>query len=162
MTVVKGLGSFDIFGIRQGAGFLMAQQGGLNIGGEFLTQAIGFLHPCLHACGGVGDDEGLESLGLADRMFGSKHAAPRLAEIGIAVLDAEMIEKRVEFVEKQIDGPEVLAFFRKAGGIAVAELVIVNDRTAIDFGDALEAVDIVMGAAGTAMGDDQRQLSGIK
>ena len=70
-----------------------------------------------------------------------------------------MPQQRIELIEEQVDGPEVRALVRQPGGVAIAELVVVDHGPAIERGDILEGIDIVMRAAWPAMRDDQRQLA---
>ena len=87
-------------------------------------------------------------------MLGAEHAAPGLAEKGISLLDPRRPQQRIEFIEEQVDGPEVRALFWQPGGVAIAELIIVDHGPAIERGDILEGIDIVVRAAWPAMRDD--------
>lgn len=62
-------------------------------------------------------------------MFGREDAAPRLAEQGITLGYANVSEQRIEFAQKEIDGPEVAALVRQMGRFAVADLIVVDDGT---------------------------------
>ena len=87
-------------------------------------------------------------------MFGAEHAAPRLSEQVVATGDAETLEEILEFVEKEIDGPEVRAFVAQVRGLAVAELVVVNDR-ASGVRDVGDGEQVVVRAAGPAVHRDE-------
>src|SRR5690349_469668 len=72
----------------------------------------------------------------------------------IVVGDTELLEKILELVEEQADRPEVGAFVSKMRRPPVAELIVVNDRTARE-GDVGHGQQIVVRATRTAMGRDE-------
>ena len=88
-------------------------------------------------------------------MLGAEHASPGLAKQGVAPLDPERTQQRIEFVQEQIDSPEVRSLFRQPRRIAISELVVVYHGPAIESRDVLEGVDIVVAAAWSPMGDNQ-------
>jgi len=55
-------------------------------------------------------------------MLRAKHAAPGLPEKGISILNAEVGEQAIKFLQEKRNCPEVLPFVRQAGRVAVAEL----------------------------------------
>ncbi|CAH2399952.1 conserved hypothetical protein [Mesorhizobium ventifaucium] len=91
-------------------------------------------------------------------MFGRENAAPGLAEQGVALGNANVSEQRIEFAQKEIDGPEVAALVGQMGRFAVADLIVVDDRPP-GIGKLLERIDIVVGATRPAVSDDQWQLA---
>src|SRR5436305_2053657 len=94
-------------------------------------------------------------------MFRAEHAAPRLTEEVIAAGDAELVQQVLELVEKEIDSPEVGAFFSQMRRPSVTELVVVNDRTSRsrDVGDREQ---IVMRAAWPAVRGNERGDTGAE
>ncbi|SIT58561.1 hypothetical protein BQ8794_50663 [Mesorhizobium prunaredense] len=91
-------------------------------------------------------------------MLCREYAAPGLAEQGVAVANANVSEQRIEFAQKEIDGPEVAALVGQMGRFAVADLIVVDDRPP-GIGKLLERIDIVVGATRPAVSDDQWQLA---
>jgi len=123
--------------------------------GQQLTQAVGFADPGTHAGGRVGRDKRTQALGLQNRVFAAEHAAPGLPENRVVLADLQVVQQVVQFVEEQADSPEGRGFVGQVRGAAVAQLVVVDDGVTTG-GDVLEGIDVIMGAAGTAVDDHQR------
>lgn len=94
------------------------------------------------------------------RVLGGEHAAPGLAEEVVGIGDAQLLEQSVEFVEEELDGPEVGALVGQMGGQSGAELVVVHHLAAL-FGDARDAERVVVTGAWSAVQDDQGRPAGL-
>src|SRR5262245_9044576 len=90
-------------------------------------------------------------------MLRSQYATPRLSEHVVAMVDAEMAGQVRELVQEQLDGPEVRALIAQKRGAPISELIVVHNGAASDC-DTLQGINIVMGAAGPTVKDDQRRL----
>ncbi len=89
-------------------------------------------------------------------MLHPEHATPRLAEHVVAIGDADVIEQHRELAHEQLHGPEVdrrVAQMLRAAG---AELVVEHAGTPGPLSQRRDRLDIVVGAAGTAVQDYQR------
>ncbi len=62
-------------------------------------------------------------------MLGRQHSAPGLAQQGV-LRQREMGDQRLQLVQKEPDRPESWIGIGQMGRVAVAELVVMNDRTA--------------------------------
>jgi hypothetical protein len=136
----------------------MSGQRVLHVLRQVAAEAVGLLHPGLERGGGIGNDQAPQPLRLQHGVFRGQHAAPGLTDEVIAVGDAEMLEQAVEFAQEEIDRPEIGALVAQMGGASVSQLVVVDD-SATGGSEALEGVDVIVGAAGAAMQHHQRRLA---
>ena len=63
-------------------------------------------------------------------MLGRQHSTPALAQQMIAVLDFQMLEQIVEFVQEKVNPPEVGTFVAQMSGAADAKLIIMDNGAA--------------------------------
>src|SRR4030095_13148972 len=91
----------------------------------------------------------------------AEHAAPGLPEHMIRGGDAEMLDEIVELVDEQLHGPEIGALVAQMRRKAAAQLIIMDDR-ADTLCQALEAIEIVVRRAGTAMERHNGQLAAVE
>ena len=94
---------------------------------------------------------------MLERVFHREHPAPRLADDGMPVVDAEVPCQRDELVLEELRRPEL---GRRVGQVlapAATELVVEDARAAVpaQVGDRL---DVVVRRAGTAVADDDGRL----
>ena len=93
-------------------------------------------------------------------MAGREHAAPRLAQEGVVVLDAEVAEEVVELVQEELLRPErsgIARLLREVRRVPVPELVVEHDGDPVDRAEIDHGQDVVVrGPRPTVDGDDWR------
>ena len=95
--------------------------------------------------------------GWRHAIFGAQHAAPALAQDMELRPLAQVINKVVQFIDEKLRRPEIRALVGQQGGISAAQLVVVDDGTALQ-AQQLVGIEIVMGRAGAAMQDKHGRL----
>ena len=88
-------------------------------------------------------------------MLRSEHAAPRLSEQVVTVNDAEGVEKVVQLLQEQVDGPEVAAPLGQVRRSPPAQLVVVDHGSTI-VGQGGQREQVVMRATRSAVDHDER------
>src|SRR4051812_17899108 len=94
---------------------------------------------------------------MIERVLHREHAAPRLADDGVPLVDAEMARQRDELVLEELRRPEVGRRIGQVLAVATAELVVEDARAAVatEIGNRL---DVVVRRAGAAVADHDRSL----
>ena len=128
--------------------------------GRSSRRRLALREPGRHRGRAVGDHEAAEARRLFLGMFGRQHAAPGLAQQVVAPRNPEMRQDRIELAEEQGHRPDVGRRVGQMGREPAADLVVVNDGSALG-GERLEAVDVIMRGSGAAVQDHQRRSPAI-
>ena len=108
MPGVEDLAREVIGGIVSRSGFLMPKQGGLHVRGERLPQTIGLADPQFDRRRAVGHDQAPQTGWLTNSVFAPQHAAPRLAEKGIALAHTQVGQHGVKLAKEQLQRPKAV------------------------------------------------------
>jgi len=91
-------------------------------------------------------------------VFGTEHAAPGLAEQRVIFFNAQMAQQIIQFRQKERGLPEAGGFLGKVRRAAITNLIVMDHRAA-GSGDIAEGINVIMGAAGAAVSNNQRSFA---
>ena len=139
-----------------GFGLFMRVQRVLYVLRHFAALAHRFRRPQRHRGRRIRNRQRFQPLGPPCAIFGRQHPAPGLAQNVKAVALAQMVDQVFQLVHEQLHRPESAALVGQMGGIAAAQLVVMDDRAAI-IGQQLVGVDVIMGSARPAVQQKHRR-----
>ena len=156
---VEDPGGVQVLGVGRRTGGLVAVQRVADVRGQFGPQLRGALRPQRHRRRGVADGQRDEGLRAAHGDLGAEHPAPGLAQ-DVAALDPQGGDHGVELVDEELRGPELRGGVGQVGAATAPQLVVVHDGAAGLGGEGGEVGDVVVGHAGAAVQDDEREGTG--
>src|SRR2546426_10877876 len=98
---------------------------------------------------------------MVERMLHREHAAPRLADHGVPVGDADMERELCELVLEELRRPELRRRVGKVAALAAADLVV-EHAPAPEPAQLRDRLRVVMRRARAAVTDDDRRRAGIE
>ena len=111
------------------------------------------LNPQLHGRGGAGNDQALQTWGMAYSKPSPKHSSPGVPEQVEIILDAEVLQELLELCQEQLLCPEgrIATLFWEVSGLPISELVVKDDGDAVGAGQVGEGKEVVVDDAGATV-----------
>ena len=141
---------------RRRARALVRAQHGLHLGRQGGAQAVRLLDPERHARRRVRDHHAEQPGRPVEGVLEREHAAPRLAEQQVAIIDAEGLEQAGQLALEQLHRPELGRRVAQMVAAPVAELVVEHDRPA-RVAERQQRLEVVVRAAGAAVQQHDRR-----